>query len=391
MQEEVSSSANISELLESFANTWKVLRKYLSNYVVDGRILVKPELTRMDVTPQTPLAMLLPSEKFGCALAMVHFLCAQQNEFLEFFVANTGKRLRDDKPVSSASSCHLIDVDPALDLFPLLVSHQSYSVDTILQSDYDFFSLQERIIERFVAGRSRLDWKVNTVVFVDDYASADLLTQLKSMIPQVKLTPQTTDNLLLTQWELPTLCTLLGQLDIAMAFLISIGGEEDTQLTDFLMNTLQINYKPCNSTVDQCQLKHVEQLWRLLSMQKAYLITTLKQDPFLNLPQDFKEDMSQELHESMDSFLQTKQRRPWEVAEMLFNYMLDILIPQSKDNEGGDLKQWPLHDCLEPLKAENYNSIVDDFPKLLLNKHFAAAWNSVVDIILRMPHQHPQF
>jgi hypothetical protein len=57
------------------------------------------------------------------------------------------------------------------------------------------------------------------------------------------------ENLLNTYWELPDLCSLLGQLDLANAFLVSIGGHPDTRLPDFLTLKLSMKYQMRNSTV----------------------------------------------------------------------------------------------------------------------------------------------
>jgi hypothetical protein len=59
-----------------------------------GRALVPPEFCQIEVTPDAPLAMLLPSERgMGrCALGLVRYLCAQQNEFLETYSRITKKR-----------------------------------------------------------------------------------------------------------------------------------------------------------------------------------------------------------------------------------------------------------------------------------------------------------
>lgn len=110
---------------------------------------------------------------------------------------------------------------------------------------------------------------------------------------QVKLPSEAIDTLLRTSWELPELCTLLGRLDTAISFLISIGGQGDTLLTDFLDNTLRMRHRMLHSVVsadtlpgldptlcsqvEQCQLKHVVHLWKLLSMQKAQLLSYLRQ------------------------------------------------------------------------------------------------------------------
>ena len=71
------------------------------------------------------------------------------------------------------------------------------------------------------------------------------------LLLQELLPSEIADNLLLSVWELPDLCSLLGHLDISLAFLISIGGKEDTRLTDFLVQTLHIQYRTYNSMVSK--------------------------------------------------------------------------------------------------------------------------------------------
>lgn len=67
-------------------------------------------------------------------------------------------------PVSAALEYHLIICDPTTELYPLLVAYQSYSVKQTLDSDYDFHALQDKILERFVAGRALLKYEVIALI-----------------------------------------------------------------------------------------------------------------------------------------------------------------------------------------------------------------------------------
>jgi hypothetical protein len=46
------------------------------------------------------------------------------------------------------------------------------------------------------------------------------------------------DNLLRGRWELPLLCASWNQVDVAIAFLVSVGGDKDRELVDFITETL---------------------------------------------------------------------------------------------------------------------------------------------------------
>ncbi|ELU09101.1 hypothetical protein CAPTEDRAFT_223578 [Capitella teleta] len=381
--------ANIEELLESFACAWNAVRKHLANYIVEGRLLVPFELCQMQVTPDTPLAMLLASDRGmgGCALGLVHFLCAQQNEFLETYSRISKRRSPDSLPVSAATFCHLISLDPPRDLFPILMAYQSYSVHNTLNTDYDFHSLQQKILQRFVADRELLRFEESAVVFVEDYTSSSLFTQLAAIVPQVPLPADDSEKLLSNFWELPDLCSLIGLLDIAMAFLVSIGGRTDTLLTEFIGDTLRMQRQIRNSTVEKCQLRHVEHLWRLLSMQKAHLMSSLKEDPFENLSAEFKEPITNDMKKEIFAFMKTNERQQWDIAQMLFNYMVITLIPQSSDDATG--KDYPLSDCLMNTliyEDDTFTNLVDTFPEGLLNKHLASAWTVIVSYINNPSH-----
>ncbi|ELU02735.1 hypothetical protein CAPTEDRAFT_201549 [Capitella teleta] len=376
-------SVCIEDLLESFTCAWKAVRKHLNNYVVNGRVLVPAE-TCNEVDDDSPLAMLLPSTRGigGCALALLHFLCEQQNEFLGTFARIRNKRMSERSlPVSAALEYHLIICDPTTELYPLLVAYQSYSVKQTLDSDYNFHALQDKILERFVAGRALLKYEENTLIFSDDYPSMYLFDKLSAVVHQVKLPSEAIDTLLRTSWELPELCTLLGRLDTAISFLISIGGQGDTLLTDFLDNTLRMRHRMLHSVVEQCQLKHVVHLWKLLSMQKAQLLSYLRQDPFEALPDEFKEAITTDMQTQLHPMSKVNKRLQRTIHQMLFNYMLDVLIPQSRESE--DTMNYPLRDCLVEIPSVEEDAtlmdIVGSLPEELLNKHLAATWTYIVN------------
>jgi hypothetical protein len=56
------------------------------------------------------------------------------------------------------------------------------------------------------------------------------------------LPPEAEESLLSTQWELPELCALLRHLDLAVNFLVSMGGAEDVRIVDFISKKLKMQH-----------------------------------------------------------------------------------------------------------------------------------------------------
>ena len=79
----------------------------------------------------------------------------------------------------------------------------------------------------------------------------------------------------------------------------------------------------------------------LHSLIIAFCFMSSSQEPFETLPPEFKEDITDEMKRDLRGFMRAKERRQWEIVQMLFIYMLETLIPQSKDTEAVGAKDYP--------------------------------------------------
>ena len=114
---------------------------------------------------------------------------------------------------------------------------------------------------------------------------------------------------------LPELCDCLATLDIAIGFLISIGGNPDTPLTQFLSQELRLktptstasayqNYRQhgrkqdkehdvMTRITDRCCLQHARSLWLTLSRHKASMLHRQGQIPLDNIPEKYRKPLDQ--------------------------------------------------------------------------------------------------
>ncbi len=61
----------------------------------------------------------------------------------------------------------------------------------------------------------------------------------------------------------------LSSLDIAIGFLVSVGGEPNRPLLDFVTGTLKMDKGTLGHATGKCRLKHTKALWLLLSHERS--------------------------------------------------------------------------------------------------------------------------
>ncbi len=61
----------------------------------------------------------------------------------------------------------------------------------------------------------------------------------------------------------------LASLDIAIGFLVSVGGESNRPLLEFITDTLRMDRGSLGHATGKCRLKHTKALWLLLSHERA--------------------------------------------------------------------------------------------------------------------------
>ena len=69
----------------------------------------------------------------------------------------------------------------------------------------------------------------------------------------------------------------LATLDITIGFLVSVGGDCDMPVLDFIRGTLKMESGPLGRAAQKCCLRHTQALWLLLAHQRAKQLTVGEQ------------------------------------------------------------------------------------------------------------------
>ncbi|KAK2177038.1 hypothetical protein NP493_621g02052 [Ridgeia piscesae] len=295
-------------LVRHFGQAWNLLRVAIAK-VGFGGVQVPREFCEETVTTDTRLAMLLPTVKgLGvCSFALLQYLATMQNNFMEEYSRLTSQSCEECVSVRDVTRAHLISYHPERDLLPLVLSCCQYSLHVGKGSavTYDFVNLQGQIEDRFLRNRPRLDPQVDLMAFREDFSSASIFTDLDKLIFQEPLGQAEHRRICSEMRDLTDMTNSLANLDIAIGFLVSVGGQPDSLLMAFMKDTLEMKADSIHSAQARqlCRLKHVKSLWLLLSHERAKRLARYGQDAFDNIDEKYRVPLSTDQQQQLDAML----------------------------------------------------------------------------------------
>ncbi|XP_053388236.1 E3 ubiquitin-protein ligase rnf213-alpha-like [Mercenaria mercenaria] len=386
-------------LLKDVSNAWELVRNSLKMYLCPtelGGMAVEKEYCNMSINEKTPLSMLLPTEKeIGlCFYALLDFLMRRQNDFLDNYVKVMNREPSAMSKISprEVTSAHLISFDPQRDLIPLVLAncHYSFEMGKGTRIEYDFTGIERQLMDRFLFSKSTIDvgrvLEIDLMVYRTEITNAAVFKQLTDKIPQAGINAAEKTQICSDIRYLPDMCQSLDNLDIAIGFLKSTGGNQEQNLHEYMVKTLQMDFSVLSQKAQQvCQFQHVKSLWLLLSLQKAKNMTESDQHSttiFENVSQEFHDDIPEELVKDFRDYTgKLTADKLMQLVEALHEFiLLMVAAKQNTDEEattdttGNKLGEW-LFGYIESLDSPCIDlAALKDFPVELLFKHCVKTW-----------------
>ncbi|KAK3585578.1 hypothetical protein CHS0354_036765 [Potamilus streckersoni] len=369
----------LPRLLDEYAEAWDLVRENL--------VHVLKEYRRRRIDDSTPVSQLLPtaSDAGHCAYSVLEFLFRTQNEFMDNYYREVKKRVAEipHVKVRDITPAHLISYHPEQDILPLVLANCNYSFEVGKGTtiEYNFTNLERQIMDRFLFGKSWIDIEIHLMVYRAEYTNATVFRKLQEKIPQEPLSTGLKRKISEEFRSLPDLCQALDNLDIAISFLKSIGGNPENNLDTFMVETLKMEQSLYSPKARQiCQYQHAQSLWLLLSLEKNKQLALHNQMIFDGLPDQFHQQLSAELLEQVMAFLQPLSlERLGLLLELMFEcIVLVISVSQNPDDEDYvDAKEKKFKDYLHALMIEKELELpfgLDAFPDDVLSKFCVATW-----------------
>ncbi|KAI0227840.1 hypothetical protein LSAT2_021675 [Lamellibrachia satsuma] len=382
-------------LVNHFGQAWYLLREAIAK-VGFGGIQVPKEFCEETVSREMSLAMLLPAVKgLGvCSFALLQYLVTMQNNFMEEYSRLSKQSCEECVLVQDVTRAHLVSYHPERDLLPVVLSCCQYSLHVGKGSaiTYDFVTLERQIVDRFIRNRPRLDPQMGLVAFREDFTSASIFTNLDKHIAQESLGLVEQHRIRNEMCHLTDLTNSLANLDIAIGFLVSVGGQPETLLVKFMTDTLGMPASIHSQQARQlCCLKHVKSLWLLLSHERAKRLTRHGQDAFDNIDEKYRETVPEEQLQQLDAMLRHINVDPL-LSGLYECSLLHITVKQDTNAEDyADNQDQPLgylvDSYLDTTDALSIPVLTNGrFPADILAKHCLDTWRHIVLYASRLQH-----
>ncbi|KAL3881512.1 hypothetical protein ACJMK2_027944 [Sinanodonta woodiana] len=369
----------LPKLLDEYAEVWDLVRENL--------VFVPKEYRRRHIDDSTPVSQLLPtaSDAGQCAYSVLEFLFRKQNDFLDSYYLKAKRRVAEipSVKVRDITPAHLISYHPEQDILPLVLANCNYSFEVGKGTtiEYNFANLERQIVDRFLFGKCFIQIEIELMVYRAEYTNATVFRKLQEKVPQESLSSGVKHKISEEFRSLPDLCQALDNLDIAISFLKSIGGNQGNNLDKFMVETLKMEQSLYSPKAKQiCQYQHAKSLWLLLSLEKTKQLALHNQMIFDGLPEQFHHQLSAELTEQVMASLQPLSLERLEVLlELMFEcIILVISVQQNPDDEDYvDAKEKKFKDYLFALVSEEEVELLGGlvaFPDDVLSKFCVATW-----------------
>ncbi|WAR07210.1 RN213-like protein, partial [Mya arenaria] len=345
--------------LQDFAQAWNITRKLLELYVCTtefGSIVIPKHQCVEPVSMETPLSVFLPSstETGLCSYAMLDLLFRKQNEFLDSYMKESGRNRNSIQTVApmEATSADLISYNHEQDILPLVLANCQYTFEMGkgTKIEYDFAGLERQIMDRFLFSKSRID--------IGYYLQQTLGLAVKTQISEeIK--------------RLPDLCRFLDNLDIAISFLKTAGGQQSDNLNTFMVDTLQMEHA-----------------------------MTSQKEVFETLLEPYHDELSEELQKSFGGYMKTLSVDKLSgILEILHEFMLlriarrentsdEDYIDNTENRLGEELLAF-----VELMETPCLDTaVLAEFPKEIHFKHCDSITSCVIEMYFRFcPQQKPEF
>ncbi|KAK3610844.1 hypothetical protein CHS0354_015701 [Potamilus streckersoni] len=377
---------DLEALIQDYTKAWELVRNSLSM-----TMQVLQEYCRKGIDRSTPISQLLPSSSgVGlCTYSMMWFLFKKQNDFLEEYCrvqeSNSAKNLTKVK-VRNITPAHLISYHPEQDIVPLVLANCNYSLKMAKGTtiEYNFANLERQITDRFLFGKSLIDIEIEEMVYRAEFTNAATFSKLEEKIQQEPLNSEVKHKISEEFRSLPDLCQALDNLDIAISFLKSIGGNPESDLDKFMVETLKMEQSLHNASAKlYCQYRHVKSLWLLLSLEKTKILAQHKEMIFDGIPENFHQPLTQEQKKTLSDYLQPL---PLKCLIPLLEFMFEciVLYISVHQNPDGKDKETRFVDYLQVFfddREIEAHIQLQNFPPQVLSKCCVSAWELTYTIL----------
>ncbi|XP_072028165.1 E3 ubiquitin-protein ligase rnf213-alpha-like [Amphiura filiformis] len=305
------------------------------------------------------LATFLPTAS-GISTQLVDFLIRTHNEFVDTYCRIRNQENEENILPSSVTLTHLVAYDLDKDLLPLIQAHCHHIFDEeVTSATFNLDSLERAIEETFIRGRPRIEGTLPKLMFREGSRSLRVFQEIRAKVKQERLSRPFKQDILLDLKSITDLCDCLAVVDIAIGFLVSTGGEPDTNIIEYLaesgINLPKEQRSQITAKARHRSLKHILDLWQLLGVERAKRrLASEKQDPFEGIPEQFQDIITQEERHDLSRSLRYVDIE--ELISQLFEYIEINLKTSNPDVESFDPESLLFEELMRYMKQKQHHN-----------------------------------
>ncbi|XP_052239910.1 E3 ubiquitin-protein ligase RNF213-like [Dreissena polymorpha] len=227
------------------------------------------------------------------------------------------------------------------------------------------------------------------MVYRNEITNAAVLKKLQEKIPQAQLSDDVRKQICEELRALPSVFASLDNLDTAIGFLKTAGGEPIAKLGAFMVEVLGIENPILSQKARQtCELQHARSLWLLLSFHKSKLLVDLRQpteEVFETFPDNLCQDIPDNAKPTFEEYMKHLSIDKLHTMLEILHELLILVIAVRQNSDDKDYVDTENYCLFESLKQ--YIDLDDtqwlDGPSNILYKHGAYAWVMAYEALCR--------
>ncbi|KAM4682179.1 E3 ubiquitin-protein ligase rnf213-alpha-like isoform 3-T3 [Amazona ochrocephala] len=359
--------------IETIQKVWSNIR--MKPLCSDVKVI--PDKLPKDINANTPVLKLLPTP-LSVGYLVTKLLIQLQNSCVDAAAQITKEKQQIISAGEVKPYCVLKITENDLITATLVNSQYVIHEDGTKTTHFDFQTLQQQMIQRFISGKPIIRAQTAPSFELDRMKTLKYTkTKVREHVPQESI------NVNMLKWVMEearsvnAISQTLDTLKLAAEFLAVTGGNPERQLSDYVKNELKMDASAEQLRdilgVANSQLKHILSLWQTLSAKRSVLLVQMNQNPFCLVSEQYHEELSEEKKAALTTALSAVNLDLFliELHEMIIVH-LDSFDPQ-----------WGLKETFQEFLGDRQDdaSVVNLTGRLsldLLLKNVVSVWKTAV-------------
>ncbi|KAF6032078.1 hypothetical protein EB796_009578 [Bugula neritina] len=382
-------SLTIRDFCDQYATEANGIRRLTNSYISSWNLMLQSSNKSMTVTLilmniDSPLSQLLydrhapkstTKSQISTPFQLVNFLVDIQNKLLAY------DDNRQSIKLSSANSSHVISIENCDELLDLVLAHGEYELRETTSVTYNWPAIEREVIHRYISNKPRIEFSRDQLPFYVYQEDFNLHNQMQTINEsQERLDKHFQESIInaLTQ-RIPVLTAHLKDLQVIINILsVAPHIEGEDSLAEYMKETFGREPEYLSQEI---RIKHVKHVWLLLKYAQTDLLMKQHQEPFDDLPAEYRDNINQDLLIDLSDHFRYNSPKTKKFLLQLFDFIIiglnkAAVVQDSADPENSIVEALKTHimKSFDEIQAYELMEELPPLPTQLKARHASKAW-----------------